>query len=372
MSEEYEKVVKQSSFSRSLANDAKAGFYPTDPAHCVSASTFFDFGNEEVCCFDCCAGQGRALLDVTQPGKGGRNVRLFVNDLNADNVAALKNAKMFEAAVCADYLKGFECRNGFFSFFWCNPPYGESHDGDKSERYERLFMEKLHVHLAKGAAGCFVLPFYVIKDEKFAKLFLARYEVVYLYKFREPVYRQFQQCILFVRKKDGAGYSAEELEKHLARCGDLAPLPGVCDVEPIRVLPSYARDLSVFKCRKFNADEWIGDVGIEHSLDSQMGRWLGTRKWHDEISQRPPIVLGDSHLAMMATCGKGAGAVGTEEDGDYHLQRGSVKRAETERTEMKNGKVEIVVTNHASINIKILEQVRGDDGKPMAKFTDLI
>ena len=104
MREEYVKIVTQNSFSRSIANDAKAGFYPTDPAHCISASTFFDFGDKEVCCFDCCAGQGKALIDVTQPGKEGRNVKLFVNDLNADNVAALRNAQIFEAVVCADYL----------------------------------------------------------------------------------------------------------------------------------------------------------------------------------------------------------------------------------------------------------------------------
>ncbi len=220
--------------------------------------------------------------------------------------------------------------------------------------------------------GLYAHPRIIMTDEKFAKLFLARYEVIYLYKFREPTYQQFQQCIAFVRKKDSAGFTSEELEGHLKQCEELKPLPGVCDQEPIVVNPSVAKDLSVFKCRKFNAMEWIEDVENEHSLDNHIGKWLGTRVYSDVITQRPPIVLGDSHLAMMATCGKGAGAVGCEEDGDYHLQRGSVKRAETERTEMKNGKLEVVVTNHASINIKILEQVKGDDGRPMAKFTDLV
>lgn len=366
-----EKTVMQNSFSRSTANDAKAGFYPTDPEHCLSAGSFFDFPDEEVCAFDCCAGKGRALLDVTSGA--GEKAKLFANDLNAENVAALKAQEGFEAVVCSDYLKGFEAKNGFFTFFWCNPPYGETREGDRPVRYERLFMEKLHIHLAKGAVGCFVFPEYVFGDEKFAKLFLGRYALISIYRFREPVYRQFRQCIAFVRKKDGAGYSSEELSAYLNACTEMTALPVSAGPDGrIPVLPSYARELGTFRCRKFNADDWLEDVAAGSSLDPQIGKWLSPKEWSDEIKQRPPIVLGDSHLAMMATCGKGAGAVGSEEEGDYHLQRGSVKRTRSERTEMKNGKPVIVETDHASINIRILEQVKGDDGKPKAVFTDLV
>lgn len=365
------RVVAQNSFSRSMINDAKAGAYYTDVEHVKSCSTFFYFPegeDSEVCCFDNSAGDGLALKTVTERC---RNRKMFVCDINPTTVMQLAKDGSFESVVCADYLANFETRQAFFTFFWCNPPYGE--DVERKERYEKMFLEKLATHLAVGAVGCFVIPMYVLADEKFARSVLSRYEVIHMYRFRTGTYEQFKQTVLFLRKKEGTGYSKELLEKYLADAAEMEELPVVWDKEKIEVQCSYAKNLTVFKCRKFNPELFLQDVAHDHSLDAKIGKVLAARQYNDDIRYRPAMPLGESHLAMQATCGKGAGAVGDETKGNYHLQRGSVRRKKdiTIRTTEK-GKNEMVETDHASITIKVAEQLEDKNGRPYCKITDLV
>lgn len=365
-------VVSQSTFSRSLINDAKAGAYYTDLPHVRSLSKYFRFPEEEeVCCFDNSAGDGAALKAVTE---ACLNRKLFVNDINPETVKGLKEQNCYEAVVCSDYLVSFECKNSFFSFFWSNPPYGE--DVATHERYEKKFVEKLYTHLCKGAAGCFIVPKYVLEDEKFARILIARYDVKFLYKFREPVYQQFKQTAIICVRKNVNGYSKEELEDYLKRCQNLEKLPENYDGEKIEVLPSFVEKLTTFGSRKFEPERWAEDISGDRSLDFFIGEAVATRHYTSAVKYRPPITLGDSHLAMQATCGIGAGAVGKEEEGNYHLQRGSVRRKKDTQTRPKkngkNGEMEIVEVDHASITIKVAQQVMGADGRPELLITDLV
>lgn len=365
-----ERIVSQTTFSRSMANDRKAGAYYTDLAHVKSCGTFFNFPEEEeVCCFDNSAGDGAALYEVTD---GCRNRKLFVNDIQAPTAALLREKGVFEAVANADYLSSFECTNSVFSFFWCNPPYGE--DVATHERYERRFVEKLYTHLAKGAVGVFVLPSYILAEEKFARILLARYEVIHLFKFREPTYQEFKQTVLICRRKDCNGFFKEELTAYLARVSSLEELPETFEGDTISVLPSYASKVQNFKSRIFDAERWLGKVCADSQLDAVMGKHVSVKIHRDTVRYQPPMPLGDSHLAMQATCGIGSGAVGSEEDGNYHLQRGTVRRKkEMQVRPKKDGKgMETVEVDHAQVTIKIAEQVTGDDGRPCLKITDLV
>lgn len=367
-----ENVVSQNTFSRSMINDAKAGAYYTDLPHVKSLAKFFAFpSEEEVCCFDSSAGDGAALKAFTAECP---NRKLFVNELQPETVKDLKAQGCYEAVVCSDYLVAFECKNSFFSCFWANPPYGE--DVAKHDRYEKLFVEKMYNHLAKGAAGCFIVPKYVLEDEKFARILLARYDVKFLFKFREPVYDQFKQTAIICVRKAVNGYSKEELADYLEKCKNLEDLPEDYDGEKIEVLPSYSEKLTTFGSRKFDPERWQELVSEDHSLDAIIGEAIGTREFTSTVRYRPPTKLSESHLAMQATCGVGAGAVGSEEEGNYHLQRGSVRRKKDEQLRPKkngkNGEMEFVEVDHASITIKVAQQIMGSDGYPELLITDLM
>ena len=367
---EKEQVISQNTFSRTLANDSKRGAYYTDIPHVKSCGTFFDFpAEEEVCCFDNSAGDGEALLSVTE---GCAKRVLFVNDINAKTAAELREKGSFEAVTCADYLTSFECTNGVFSFFWCNPPYGE--DVATHERYEKKFVEKIFSHLARGAAGVFILPEYVLSDDRFARVFLARFTPRFLFRFREPVYQQFKQCCAIVTRKDVNGFTKEELQAYLARCSSLEEMPETWEGEKVMVQPSNPKRIQNYKSRIFDEERWLAKVIADTQLSAAEGKYLAVKYWSDEVKYRPPITLGDSHLAMQATCGIGAGAVGSEDAGNYHLQRGSVRRKkETSVRPKQNGKegMEAVEIDHAEISIKIAEQVM-ENGRPCLKITDLM
>ncbi len=365
-----ERIVSQTTFSRSMANDRKAGAYYTDLSHVKSCGTFFSFPEEdEVCCFDNSAGDGCALDNVTEECKGRK---LFVNDIQAPTAALLREKGIFEAVANADYLTSFECTNSVFSFFWCNPPYGE--DVATHERYEKRFVEKLYTHLSRGAVGVFVLPAYVLSDEKFARILLARYEVLHLYKFREPTYQEFKQTVAIVRRKDCNGYFKEELTAYLARVSSLEELPEVFEGVKVPVLPSSVSKVQNFKSRLFDAERWLDKVCSDTQLDATLGKHCSVRVFKNTVKYQPPMPLGDSHLAMQATCGIGSGAVGSEDAGNYHLQRGTVRRKkEMQVRPKKDGKgMETVEVDHAQVTIKIAEQVLGDDGRPELKITDLV
>ncbi|MCR5441652.1 MAG: hypothetical protein K6E66_06010, partial [Lachnospiraceae bacterium] len=287
----------------------------------------------------------------------------------------LKAQGCYEAVVCSDYLTAFECKNSFFTLFWANPPYGE--DVAKHERYEKLFVEKMYSHLAKGAAGVFVVPQYVLVDEKFARILLARYDIKQVFKFREPVYQQFKQTAIICVRKAVNGYSKEDLEAYMLKCQNLEDLPEDYDGEKIEVLPSSAEKLTTFGSRVFEPDRWSTEVSADRSLDAFIGEAVGTRHFTSTVKYyRPPINLSESHLAMQATCGVGAGAVGSEEEGNYHLQRGSVRRKKDEQVRPKkngkNGEMEIVEVDHASITIKVAQQIMGEDGRPELLIQDLM
>ena len=58
-------IKKQSSFSRSLANDAKLGAYYTDISMCRRISHLLRFPDGEVCCLEPSIGDGSAVAAVT-------------------------------------------------------------------------------------------------------------------------------------------------------------------------------------------------------------------------------------------------------------------------------------------------------------------
>lgn len=364
-------VVSQNMFSRTAANDRKFGAYYTDQDHVASCATFLQFPqDEEVCCFDCSAGNGAALLTVTQQCEKAKR---FVIDINSTTAKELRESGNFEAVANADYLSGFEGTNSVHTFSWCNPPYGEDHAS--GERYEKLFVEKLHTHLAKGAVVVFVLPDYVMQGERFARIFLARYRIHHLYKFREPTYQQFKQAVAIVTKKDSNGFTREELDEYLEKVRNLEELPVTWEGEKLIVPASSAKKVLTFRTVKFDAERWTDLVCQDRQLDFEIGRLIAPKRFSDEKTLRRPMTqLSDSHMAMLATCGIGAGAVGSEKDRNYHLQRGVVTREKDTRiSPTDDGKgIKAVEVDHAKITVKVAEQVIGADGRPELKITDLV
>lgn len=343
-------MVKQNSFSRSLANDAKAGAYYTDVEMCKSISTFFSFPEDEVCCLEPSIGDGAAIKAVTADCT---NARIFGVELQTK--VAEKTRESIEACLDADFLNGIRVSHSVFTFCFSNPPYGE--DFEKKERYERQFLDKMTPYLKAGARLAYVIPKYVLAEESFMRFLLARFTVNYVYKFREPVYSQFQQVVIFATKKHGNGYLKEELETLEKEVADVKDLPVAFEGEKLKVLPSKREEISQFSKVRFDPDGCHYILRQSPALKAFADKLQKPKYSGNEI--KPPVIpLNNDMYYLLAISGAGQGIAGSVEDGDLHLQRGCVKRVTASETQYdvsgESGK--IVERQYSAITLTILEQ----------------
>ena len=135
-------ITKTNLFSRSVANEEKMGAYYTDKGHCERIGYLFDFPADEVSSLDPSAGDGVALSTVV----GKSNSKLFGVELNAEAAQKLRETKIVNYVLEADFLCGVKISHGSFGFCFANPPYGELENGN---RLEVKFLDKLYPYLKK-------------------------------------------------------------------------------------------------------------------------------------------------------------------------------------------------------------------------------
>ena len=181
-------VKRQSTFSRSLANEAKLGAYYTDLTQCACIRKLLQFSEDKpTCVLEPSIGDGQACLTVTR----GANTVLFGVELNQETAQSTTEAlgDSLEKCLCADFLSGVQISNKVFSFVFSNPPYGTNTEGD---RLETLFLEKLYNYIRQQGVLVWVVPKYVLEDPTHQRCLLSRFSVEKLYRFQDSVYGQFQ------------------------------------------------------------------------------------------------------------------------------------------------------------------------------------
>lgn len=350
---ELNKGFKQNNFSRSLINDAKMGSYFTDTNHCRRIGDLLAFPEEEVCVLEPSIGDGEGVLAVTRDCAARR---IYGVELNSETFQETKKKNEF-CVIHEDFLRGVKISNRCFSLCFSNPPYGE--DKENHERLEKLFMEKFFGYLTPGAVLAYVIPYYVLMDEKFLKPFFARFHIKSVYKFDEREYKKFQQVVILATRREAIGFRREELEDYLPTIMDLDNIPhlpqeGTFTGDRLQVPPSEDSHIVYFTTLKFNAVE-----AAQHMKNSSLfslieknaitPTYLATELGH------PAVPLKKDLLYLCAVSGGGQGLTGTQEMHDLHLQRG-VAKVITENEVIQNGdKKTLIEKSFTKIILSIIQ-----------------
>lgn len=350
-----QKTYVQSSFSRSLAADAKASFYPTDIEHCRMIHAMLEFPND-LNALEPSIGDGTALKAVMGiNGTAPKGWRLFGVEVDDERAKMCQEDPAFECVVKADFLDGTKISHNAFGFCFANPPYGVWQTETRSVRYERAFMEKIWNHLKTGAVFVYVIPYSVFSDEGFLKLWVSRFNTCKVFKFHEKEFEKYKQIVAIGTKKAGLGFLKEDLDvlAESVKTLDVVPLlPLKYEGEKIAVPVSAKSLVQQFAAREFNID--AAEMRLSTSpLYQKTLKGLKQESYAAYDLARPPLPLKSDLAYLASVCGCGQGLAGSEEEGTLHLQRGSVTARETSTVDVV-ANIE-VVRETAAITMKVIE-----------------
>ena len=345
----------QNSFSRALANDAKLGAYYTDLAHCESLSTFFEFGKETLV-LEPAIGNAAAVKTVLHKEEDdGRYI--FGVELNRDTYEeCLRDDPLLEAVIQGDCIHDTRISNKVFTFVFSNPPYGDLEEASGKKRLEVAFLERIFTLHKKGGILVYVIPEYVLKDEKFIKQLIGRYEPIHTFRFRQPEYDKFKQVVFIGRARASYGWMPEWVETYKASIEELPELPESWDGEKITVPEGKRENVKMFTTLTFHPEDML--KYLEHNEPGKQFLADITRmECFSTTSAQPPVKLKQNHVYLMAVSGEGQGALGNEEEGTYHLQRGVAERVTKSSTIQKEGgDLRLLQSTSTAISEKIIQQ----------------
>ena len=150
--------IKDDSLSAALghlANLAKIGYYPTDPAHVAYLSQALVYPeNSEINLLDPCCGEGLALEQIAQ----GRNCHTFGAEL--DDSRARQACEHLERVAMGSYFYSRISHNAF-QLLYLNPPYLSTIGANGTRtREERHFLIETIPHLAERGVLIYIIPYY--------------------------------------------------------------------------------------------------------------------------------------------------------------------------------------------------------------------
>ena len=322
-------MIKQSNFSRTLANEAKLGAYYTDRDHCRRIGALFSFP-DKFCVLEPSIGDGSAVKEVIAGADGGS---LFGVEVNEKTAASVNERGICDFFLQADFLKGVKISNKVFSFCFSNPPYGVDADGKK--RLEQEFVEKTFSYITVDGIYVLVIPYYVLTDERFSKCYMARFNPLAVYRFDDQVYQNFKQIVVVGKRRESLGYLKSSYERWYETINVLEKLPYLPMEEPankILVPESNPDAVEYFTTLKFDAEKAAKKL-VGSPVYDLIGKFRMRPYTATSIGQ-PPVPLKKDLLYLCAVSGGGQGLVGNEKDGDLHLQRGEARIVKNTRCEV--------------------------------------
>lgn len=360
-------------FHQKKANEAKLGAYYTDPVHCTWLSSLFSFSTEEeTSVLEPSVGDGTAVKLVTD-AENNPKIRIFADEINKAVAEELEKDPCFEVVLAADFKSEVFISNNVFSFCFGNPPYMEEMDFDgyrrfggysAKERVEKVFLEKVTNYLKPGGIICWVIPHRVLIEDSYCSFWMSRYETLGIYKFHEKEFAKWGQVAVVGRKRScSVGVVKEHRIAFQERIAldnlDLVPTD-VPENERISVPTSPANKVLNFRTIAFDtdaADKWVKEhPECISSLNDVISARTGVKKYGSDSVYAPPKKLSPQNLALLTACGVGSGYAGTVEEGNLHLQRGSVTIKVEEEVQQESGKSAILSVKKRSItNIVLIE-----------------
>lgn len=367
--EEKKMAVKtaKNSIYQTMMNESKKGAYYTDPAHCRSISTLFNFPkNKEVCALEPSCGDGVAIEEVVGHNP---NVKLFGVELDEEAYNKTKEKGTFEEILNADFTNGVKIKNQCFSFIFTNPPYLNTVDeGGEKDRTERQFLEFCTKrYIKKGGVIVLVIPYSRFIEKSNFRLLCNNYENLGVWKFRESEYKKYKQIVFVGRKTSTRILLGDEIRSRYEQYDSIekvSELPesfeGTELYHSIEIEPSDSNFIDVFTTREFDFERAMEVLKTpSKEMEKKLGDIVTQPKYTAVNVGAPPTPLKKDHLYLMATSGAGMGIIGREGI-DLHLQRGVAKIVndiQYEDTEDKHGKTvsKAKVTSHTAIKMIVIE-----------------
>lgn len=338
--------MKESNFSRNVANLSKAGAYYTDLGQCERMSHMFSWPDEEVCILEPSAGDGSAVKMVT---KNAKNRKIFAVELDKDAANALHADKEIMATINADF---FDCKisNKAFSFVFSNPPYIE---GLEIGRMEVAFLKKMTKYIKFGGILVYVIPFNVVQSDEFKKYFNDNYERLEAFRFSDEEYNKFHQIVIVGRRVE-----RQEREEQFTEIfkEDFEVLPDIWEKEKIIVNKSKENAIKFFTTSYFD-DEYAYSNLLKSNPQKENLKNVSMLPFVEDNIPNPPILPNANIMYLLSTLGCGSGMTGSAENMDEHLQRGKAK-VQIYKTEEEddNGNTVVVTKKTTKITVTILEQ----------------
>lgn len=340
---------KISQFKQSLYNQSKKGAYYTDTYHAELISNLVQFpdNDTEFTVLEPSIGDGSAVRAFV----GNRsNAKIFGVELDRAAYEKLDSEKSIDYVINADFLEGVRITNNSFSCCFCNPPYGEY----MQQRYESLFLKKLHNYLKTDGLLVFIVPAILPHaDEKFCDNFTSMFNFLTAFRFHESEYRKYRQMVIIGTKKKNriinSSMSASMFDM-ISDCDSLELLPENYEGNKIKVVPSNEKDINIFSPTVI-ADEDVLTFMRKSSLYSKMDNYKVGRIYD---IPKPPISPKKDHALLLASTGYTQGEIG--EEGQKHLQRGTIVPCEKEYfEETEKGGVVKTVKQYTQTCFVILE-----------------
>lgn len=345
--------LQESNFSRTISNISKAGAYYTDLAHCEKIGKLFNWPDEEVSILEPSAGDGAAVIKVTE---GCKQRKIFAVELSRE-VAENKlkpNEDIFEY-LCCDFLDT-KISNKVFSFCFANPPYIQSMDDG---RMENAFLKRLTNYMSEDAVLTYVINISVATSEEFLKIYLRNYVPLVEYRFEEYEYTKYKQVVFVGRKrKHPMDVDREFLDSYSKRTKESFPVLNDENTEDVKidVLPSKEEKVVFFTSKEFDEDRAFETLKALEPQKKNLKK-LSVEPFSEAQIGRPPTMPNTNILYLLSTLGLGMGKTGCKENRDEHLQRGCARVQESKFIESDQDGNEMEVTQRSTkITVTVLEQ----------------
>ncbi|MBI2766234.1 MAG: class I SAM-dependent methyltransferase [Chloroflexi bacterium] len=278
-----------------LEGVAKAQFYPTPPSVVERVAALVRHAPSShrrvARLLDPCCGTGDALRRFADAIGGAETYGIEIEQHRAA-----------EARQVLDHViagSAFAVRLGHeaFSCLWLNPPYDE---GDDGKRLEHSFLTTMSRTLAPGGLIIYIVP--QARLAQSARYLASRHEALRCYRFHDPEYEAFRQCVVLGRRRTTQAIAADAQSQVEAwATGSLPELPSPGPTSPIYELPALPAGPVVFASQFFEPETAAAEA-------RERGLWTNTalveRFWPaSERPVRPLMPLRRGHLAVLIAAG---------------------------------------------------------------------
>lgn len=278
-----------------LEGIAKAQFYPTPPSVVERVAALVRHAPSShrrvTRLLDPCCGAGDALWQFADALGGCETYGIEIEQHRAA-----------QARETLDHLiagSAFAVRlaHEAFSCLWLNPPYDQD-DGGK--RLEHSFLTTMTRTLAPGGLLVLIVP--QARLAQSARYLASRYEGLRCYRFHDPEYDAFRQCVVLGRRRATQTIAVDaQAQVEAWASGPLPELPLPGDTAPVHEMPMLPAGPVVFASQFFEPEAAAAEA-------SERGLWTNTtlieRFWPAaERPVRPLMPLRRGHLAVLIAAG---------------------------------------------------------------------